>query len=339
MTQSKMSKLLRCGFAYDCHYNKKIRPIKMGSALMFGVAIDEGLNAMVLDNKADVMTIYRDKTNQPEYKVGRVAYGRYDYDKYLLTSDQKATLLKQAKKMGYKGDDLDELFMYLWEKGDDRNLKNDTMLDALCRASLEAKAEIIFQAYLEQVIPQIKKVHAVQKESVAGILDLKIDWKKKGNTVIADNKTSAMQYEDDAMDNAVQLILYAIEENVDKGLFIVIPKKIDINFNKTCKKCNKPNTGSHKTCADEVDGVRCHGEWKTDIKKSITIQFVEGDITESMKKRAVEIRDGIQKIVDTKAFVCNFANCNSQFGKPCDYKQLYWNDSMEGLEDQSKKGK
>lgn len=333
LTKSKMERYLRCPFSYDCHYNKKIRPFKTGSALMFGVGLDEAFNSLLLKDGQDPMEVYNNKTL--EHKVGTVDYGKYDYDKYLLSYQDKEKALAYCKELGYKGEDVDELWNELYDK-EKLNPKHEKAMDYLGRLGLSKKAEIMIEAYKEQVLPRIKKVHAVQKASETGIVDLIADIDKKGNTYIIDNKTSSFEYEDNEADYSVQLTLYAIEEKINKVMFIVIPKKIDKEFTKICKDCGHKAEGSHKTCDNEVKGKRCHGEWKTTMKVNVQIQFVEAEVTETMKKRSLEIKDQVGKAIDSKNFPCNFANCGNQFGKPCEYRDLYWKGSMEGLEDQSK---
>lgn len=333
LTKSKMEKYLRCPFSYDCHYNKKIRPRKLGSALMFGVGLDEAFNSLLLKDGRNPNEVYEASTKN--YKVGSIDYGKYDYDKYLLNYEEKDKALEYCKTLGYKGEDVDELWDELYDK-EKLNPKHEKAMDYLARLSLSKKAEIMIKAYKEQVLPRIKKVHAVQKTSETGIVDLVADIDKIGNTYVIDNKTSSQEYEDNEADYSVQLTLYAIEEKINKVMFIVIPKKIDKDFTKICKKCGHKATGSHKTCDKEVKGERCHGEWKTTMKVNVQIQFVEAEVTETMKKRSLEIKDQVGKAIEAKHFPCNFANCSNQFGRPCEYRELYWKGDLTGLEDQSK---
>lgn len=330
LTKSKMEKYLRCGFAYDCHYNKKIRPIKTGSALMFGIGIDDGLNELLKKTKINPMDAY--KAACEKFPLGTVEVSKYDYDKYLLDYKDKESMLKECKKIGYKGkDSVDDLFKSLWDK-EKRSEKQEQVLDYLARKSLEKKAEIIFDAYKEQILPKIKKVHSVQKTSETGIIDLVADWETKGNTYVVDNKTASSDYEIDAADYSVQLILYAIEENINKVMFIVIPKRIDVKFTKTCTVCGAVCQSQHRSCAEnDAEGKRCGGKFNTVIDKNIEIKVIKAEVTEEMKRRTLEIKAGVQKQIDSKVFICNFANCGNQFGKPCEYRDLYWKGDMTGL--------
>ncbi len=302
LTKSKMEKLLRCPFAYDCHYNKKIRPLKSGSALMFGIAIDEGLNALLKNYEVDPMIYYKRSTEK--HSVESVDWSRYDYDRHIIKSEDRKVMLKALKEFGYKGNDIDELWITLF-KLKKKSKNQEKALDYIGRYSLQIKAKVMFDSYIEQVLPRIKKVHAIQKQTENGILDAILDYEDEDgvDTYITDNKTASMAYDEKEAETSVQMIGYAIDEKIDKMLYIVIPKKIVV----------------------------------TKKRMYVKIQFVKANVTEQMKKRATDIKAGVQKIIDTEAYICNFTQCNNQFGKSCQYKDLYWKGSMDGLEDQSKK--
>lgn len=330
LTQSKMSKFLRCPFSYDCHYNKKIRPIKDGSALMFGIAIDDMLNGLLLgESKERCHEIFKETITR--YELGSVVISSKDFDDDIINDRRRDVAQKFLKKKFKIDKPMKIMFKEIYDKQKDKKKltkQEEKIIDYIARVSLFSKSEIILDAYEEQVMPRIKKVHAVQKSSKQGILDLKADIDKIGNTHIVDNKTSVSEYDEKATDNSVQLILYAVEEKCNKVMFIVIPKVM--KKKKVCKVCNKECNTQHKTCNETVNGKRCHGEFT--YTPYIDIQFVPGKVTKKMRERAKEIQDGIEKLIESEQFVCNFANCNNQFGRPCDYKELYWKGDMSNLE-------
>lgn len=334
LTKSKMEKYLRCGFAYDQHYNKKCRPIKDGSALMFGIAIDDMLNALLLgEEKEKCLKLFKEVISR--YPLGSIIISKTDFDNDIIPDKRRETAQNYLKTKFKISKPMKEVFNEIYEKQKDKKKltkKEEKVIDYIARVSLITKSEIILDAYEEQIIPHIKKVHAVQKASEQGILDLKADWDKKGNTYIIDNKTAGKEYEEKAADYSVQLILYAIEEECDQIMFIVIPKNISKNTTKTCKSCGAECNTRHQKCNEQIDGKRCNGEFDIKVDLYIEIQIVKAKVTEQMKVRAKEIQSGIQKMIDSKQFVCNFANCDNQFGKPCQYRELYWKNSMEGLE-------
>ena len=335
MSKSKMEKFLRCPFSYDQHYNKRVRPCKVGSALIFGIGIDSGLNEMLAASKTDPVKAFRDSIEQ--FPLGKMTVGRYDYDKDLLTDKDKETALTYCKSLGYKGDDPDGLFKELMEK-EKLSKKQEQAVDYLARVSFAAKARILFDAYKKQIMPRIKKVLAIQKSVGAGILDLVAVW-DDDKTYVIDNKTATNEYEQDEADYSVQLTSYAIEEKIDNTMFIVLPKRIDKDFVKTCKTCGHKASSSHQTCNAETDGKRCGGEWSVKIKFSVQIQVVTGEVTELMKKRTKEIQKQVRDMTNTGNFPCNFANCGNMFGKPCEYRDLYWKGKMDGLEEVKGSGK
>lgn len=322
-----MGRFLSCPFSYEQHYIKRIRPIKTASPLFFGIGLDSGLNCLLTKSKTEPLEAYRNSVKHVE--LGMMKPGRYDYDKWLLPYKVKQEALTFLKTLGYKGKDCDELWNTLMDK-EKLSKKQEKALDFLARMSLEHKALALFEAYKKQILPKIKKVIAVQKNVGPGILDIKLVW-EDGKTYIADNKSAASEYDETQAEYDFQMTSYAIEEKVDDIMFIVLPKKIDKKFKKTCKECGKVCETQHKTCAVEVKGVRCNGQFKSEMELDIKIQVVTSQVTKMMKTRAKEIQDQVCKTIDGGNFPCNFAQCSNQYGRPCEYRDLYWKGSMEGL--------
>lgn len=322
-----MGRFLSCPFSYEQHYIKRIRPIKTRSPLFFGIGLDSGLNSLLLKSKTKPLDAYRNSVKHIE--LGMMEPSRYDYDKYLIPYQAKKDALKFLKTLGYKGNNCDELWESLLEKKK-LSKKQEKALDFLGRLSLEYKALALFDAYKEQILPKIKKVLAVQKNVGPGILDIKLVW-EDGKIYIADNKSASTEYDETQAEYDFQMTSYAIEEKVDDIMFIVLPKKIDKVWLKTCKKCNKVCKTQHQTCPVEKKKVRCAGEFKTEMKLNIVIQVVTGSVTKMMKTRTKEIQDKVCKTIEGGNFPCNFASCSNQYGRPCEYRDLYWKGSMEGL--------
>lgn len=328
LSKSAMAKYLQCPFSYEQHYIKRVRPIKVRSPLFFGIGLDAGLNSILLKSEETPLDAYRYAVKHIE--LGKMQPSRYDYDKYIITYKEKEEALKFLKTLGYKGNDCDELWNNLLDKHK-LSKKQEKALDYLARISLEKKALLLFDAYKYQIIPRIKKVLAVQKQVGPGYLDVKLVW-EDGKTYIADNKSAAIEYDENEADYDFQMTSYAIEENIDNTLFIVLPKKIDKVFNKTCKDCGKVCKTQHKTCAVEIHGKRCGGQFTTSIEFKVEIQVVKGKVTKMMKKRVKEIQDKVKATIEEGRFHCNFASCSNQYGRPCEYRDLYWKGKMDGLE-------
>lgn len=104
--------------------------------------------------------------------------------------------------------------------------------------TLRKKAYLIIDAYLEQIIPRIKKVHFVQRyvelknsagDTFIGYIDFCATW-EDGKTYIFDNKTSSIKYAADSVEKSEQLATYkealTDELKIDGAGYVVIPKHI-----------------------------------------------------------------------------------------------------------------
>lgn len=202
--------------SYYLHYYLRLRPAVVGSALVFGGAIDQGLNAL-LEKKENPEEIFLKAWSAQEINgemldlstTDKIKYSKADYDYTILTEDDMGMIGAGATKE--------------W-------------------VSLRRKGLMIIEAYREQVIPQIKEVVAVQKyvelkndngDSLIGWIDF-IATFDDGKTYICDNKTTSIKYKPDSVAQSGQLATYfeaAKDQNikVDGAAYIAIPK----NFRKS----------------------------------------------------------------------------------------------------------
>jgi hypothetical protein len=342
LSKSACATYAQCSAGYDYHYNKGIRSIKTDSPLVFGNGIDQGLNAILLKT-GDPMDAFVKEFEK--FPAGSIVPNVNDYDGELMSPEAKAFMLESIRQYGYAGDDVDGLAHTLLARikaGEELSENQHKAVDLLCRGSLGCKARLMFDAYREKVLPRITRVYNVQKPSGPGFLDATVEWSGVGK-VVMDHKTSGKAYPPDACDYSLELALYAGEEKVNNVAYVVLMKQIRKNRVKTCEICGHIGTGSHKTCdaitdvTDDGRGAkRCGGEWTVTILPEADIQVVHGEITPRALEVAAEVQTQIQKAVDEKIFFCNFAQCNSQFGKQCKYKRLHWHGDMTGLEVKSK---
>ena len=194
--------------SYYLHYIMRLRPIEASSSLVFGSAVDSGINSLLIDLRdGREPSVARAKaafdTEFETIKATEIKYSKADFDSSLLT---------------------------------DFELVNGRQ-DVLTKLSLTRKGHLILDAYAEQVLPKLEKVLLVQHEialtnelgdSLIGVVDLvaQID----GKTYILDNKTSSIKYSEDAASISEQLGTYfeALKDEfkLDGVGFIVIPKNI-----------------------------------------------------------------------------------------------------------------
>ena len=202
-----------------------------------------------------------------------------------------------------------------------------------CWLSLRRKTPYLIKAYYEQLMPQIKRVIEVQKkieieDSSGNILNGYVDFiceLQDGTIVVADNKTSSIEYEEDSVETSSQLAKYKFilntekyGYNIEKAAYFVMSKKL--TKEKTCKKCGHVASSNHKTCNAEVDGVRCHGEW--DKKYTVDTQLIVQEIPEHFEELVMQNTDEIMECIEKKVFPRNLSNCINRYGKACDYYNI-----------------
>lgn len=194
--------------SYFLHYHLRLRPIETGSALIFGSALDAGLNSL-LEAKRDGKDIDVDKAIIEFTRVFKtvdpnsIKYSKADGDATSLPSD------------------------FLFE--------NENPIYPLPWHCLMFKGHILIQEYATQVLPRIEKVLEVQKtislknelgDEFTGIIDFvaQID----GKIYICDNKSSSIKYAEDSVGESGQLATYyeAMKDEYDLAgaCFVVIPK-------------------------------------------------------------------------------------------------------------------
>jgi hypothetical protein len=301
----------------------------LGSPLVFGNGIDAALNELLMPTGKGPMVAYAESVAKTE--LGKMVPNKNDFDPDLIDETDRAELLSQLKPLGYTGDDIDQLYNALMVK-DDLSVNQEKALDLVCRRVLQAKAQLMVDAYQKMVIPQIVKTINVQKASGPGFLDATVEWKGRGKVVV-DHKTSGRAYAEDACDYSLELALYAGEEKVDLVAYVVLIKTIKKNRVRVCEVCDATaKNGQIKSCAEEYDGERCGGPFLVTIQPEAEIQVVHGEITPRALEVATEVQSEIQRAVEEKIFFCSFNNCNNQYGQQCIYKNLHWKNDYTGFE-------
>jgi hypothetical protein len=306
LSHTSISKYLECNKKFDLHYNKKIRPINIKSALIFGGCLDSGLNLLfegktIEDAKKAFFTKWSIYENNP-----LVMYSKSDLDENLL-----------------KAFNLESYHNRSW-------------------ASLLCKGELMIEACSREIIPNVKEVIAVQKkitfkndagDEIAGTLDVIIK-SKDDKTYLMDNKSSSIKYESDSPKKSQQLVLYYYIEKdtikIDEVGFFVFSKKINMNKLNTCNKCGFKSKTSHKTCNAETDGKRCNGDWITTFDPVCEVDIITNVVDSEDENRVINDIDRANEGIKNEEFEPNFSACEGIYGK-CEYYNYCHGDSMEGL--------
>jgi CRISPR/Cas system-associated exonuclease Cas4 (RecB family) len=188
LSHTAKEKYLNCPLSYYMHYQLNLREEIVGSALPFGIAIDEAQGTMLEGKQLkDVLEQFEKLWESPKIN-GQILKG------------------SQTNKIRFS-------------KADAKEGLGDTPWENMLE-----KGKLLLEAYYEEIMPQIKDVLAVQQvvnvkndsgDSIFGLADMIVKW-KDGRNVLVDNKTASKKYKEDAItnldgpeqDKAKQLALY-----------------------------------------------------------------------------------------------------------------------------------
>lgn len=358
LSHSSVKCYSECARKYELRYVKKYRAKTTSGALLFGSAIDQALNELLVNkNVAEAKKIF-DKSFRFNFinKVGHylpeatlVTYAKSDFDEDLLTNeDIKKFNEKQYEWNIYLSKTIGEVVTLLQAKKAESgfNSLSEEEKKALNLANwlcLYRKGHIMIDSYAKDVLPRIKSVLAVQKQvevensdgdKLIGYIDLIVEM-HDGKRYVMDNKTSSIEYEKTSGQHSQQLILYyhitKEEYKLDGVGFIVMMKHILKNKVKVCSKCQYDGSGGrHKTCANEVDGKRCGGEWNETINPEARIEWITNSVPEAAESLVMETFDEANYGIKTGHFPPNLSACyNGPF--ICEMAKYCWQGSKEDI--------
>jgi len=312
----------QCSEKYRLRYREKLTSEKIPSPLFFGTAIDAAVELLLLQKKVDLTqeeldlllnedaySIFdktmREQNGQLLERNPNCEYFYSDFDFSLFLEED----IKYLNKAYPSIDDLDEFFKYCKrELKINGTLKKGTRIayNNIAWLSLYRKGEKMIQAYEKNLIPEIKEVFDIQKEvnlknesgdKLRGKIDFIASFKDSPDErYIVDNKTSSQAYKDDSVANSVQLAIYCEAENCNRAAYAVMEKKMRV----------KEPRARTQLIKDEVSD-----EHKQKVFDKIEKQL--NNISEDHFHKKDSPKD------------CHF------FGKPCEFFNLCWHGSMDGL--------
>jgi hypothetical protein len=361
LSHSAAQRFQSCGESYRLHYIEKLRSKYQSAALIFGSALDHAINALLKKDKKTPEDVFMYNWRFAEIAGNReylpdspkIVYSNTDFDKDLLTQEDYTELEKKTAL--HTKEDILEYYKKLsdlkkslsWDK---MSIDDKKMYNAYNWLSLRRKALLMITAYKTDVLPKIKKIHAVQrfvdlqnddKDKIIGYIDLICEWENEGN-VIFDLKTSSIDYDEGSVLTSPQLTLYmnavGHEYSTRKCGFIVLKKQILKNRKKICSVCSfNGSSGRHKTCSNEINGVRCGGEYLETISPQVSIQIQIDSIPERTEEIVMQNFIDINNAIKEKTFVRNFSSCMRPWG-PCEFRKIcFFNDYSEVTKSSDKK--
>lgn len=317
LSHSSVTMYNDCSKKYDLYYNQRIRSKKVRSALLFGKALDAGLNALLEGkNLGEAEGIFLKNWNHTEINGEKIN-------------------VYQSELVSYSKSDTDEELLE-WA-GMPETLENKAW------SSLLLKGELMLQSYHKHFMPLVEKVIALQKQitlknaegdEIVGFVDLIVQF-KDGSTYLLDNKSSSVKYSDESPRESQQLVLYYYIEKDNIKLngigFPVLNKNINKNRKKICSRCNHDGSkGRHLTCNNEINGKRCGGKWNVSINPEADFTLILNTVTPEDEERVINSFDLANEGISKGEFKENYNACIGKYGK-CEYYNYCHGGSAEGL--------
>ena len=359
LSHSSVTKHQHCGEAWRLHYIEGLRPVRTHAALLFGTAVGNGIEA--IDLGKDGYTVFNAFwQNQYLNKVQTdlpfcidIVYAESDFDKDLFMME-----FNEADFTNFNMNDVIQAVQYKEEKGYE-NCPDEIkeLANYGYWVTLKVKGRLMLDAYIRDIKPKIKKVYSTQEavelenehgDMVVMYLDKVVDFEGYDKPVILDDKTAAREYKEESAIYSPQLTLYVNGVGEKYGTryagFIVLSKIEIKNKVKICKTCQyNGSEGSHKTCPAEYQqtvetkkglvtkDVRCNGEWDVTMNPKVNTQVIIDEIPIETENLVMENIENINSSIKNGIFTKNLSSCLSSFGKPCDFINLCYRGSMQGL--------
>ena len=251
---SRLERFKQCSESYRLSVEERLSGIKINSPLFFGSAIDAAVELFLLKKKEDLtekeltLTLTEDaysmfdKTMREQNGVllernPLCDYFASDFDPALLQIDDLKLLQKQYPSI------VD--FFQFWEVSNktiqarrELNASDRVLFNHMNWLSLYRKGELMLAAYETEILPQIHKVYAIQKEiqlknEAGDELNGKVDFiasftDEPDKIYIVDLKTSSKPYTEAAVEESIQLVIYCEAEGIPNASYAVLQKKIRV---------------------------------------------------------------------------------------------------------------
>lgn len=346
---SKISSYSICGERYRLGYVEGYREKWSRASLLFGSAIDDALNSLLVNRDLTLAKQVFDKKWSFQWINGKlsavrdhedVVYAKADFDKDFVTLTPEDeirfnSIVEAKEKLKWEEVELEDRKFY--------NIQN--------WESLRAKGMIILESYYHKVLPQFISVTAVQHkaeminaagDSIVQYLDF-IATLQDGSVVLMDNKTTSKMdyYDDDSPATSPQLISYYFNNREEFGInavgFVVMLKQIIKNKVKTCTLCNTvaEEGARHKTCAVEttpgVKKSRCNGEFIVTMNPEAAIKIFVSPVSEAAENLVLTAFDEANNGIENKQWYRNLTVCKNIYGSPCEFFNICWKGDYSGV--------
>lgn len=326
----------RCPEMFRLQYVLGVQAREEGASLVFGIALDNAINKLLLAIKNNnpipsaesIKQIFvesekgwRQALNNPKYK-----YTKADFDAKVLKQEDWTLINHFEKELGVSLEQARKAFN---QKAFKRMSQQEDLL--YCKAawlSMKNKGFLMIEAFIKDILPQITEVISLQhkiegrvgESKLVGYIDLICKLKQYDKPVVIDLKTAAMSYDNDSVYLSEQLILYLLyagkQLNTTLAGFCVLLKGISSNI--FCSICGQKKTTQHKTCNAVINGVRCNGEW-SEVPIALT-QLLINNISEDIQQKFAADLANLTSLMESGLYYMNRDSCKD-FGL-CKYYGL-----------------
>lgn len=354
-SHSQSQTYIQCPQHWKNRYKEGLTSKTDGAALAFGSAMDKAVELILTKKpraeyepafeKLFYSTVDRSQNYVPIFDSKIIEYYASDFDEYVLTEEDRDSLdvwqkdLKLTKWASTGVNAFKEIAKV--EKNPHRELHQDakTFYNRACWLSLKRKGLMLLNAFEEQFMPKVTKVHDIQKyihlkddstgDKIIGYIDFVAEIEGYDKPIIFDLKTSSRAYNQSKIEQSDQLTLYiAMEGNsyeTDLVGYVVLVKNIKRVETATCNKCGHTKVSSHKTCNNEVNGKRCGGTWDESFTLAPEVQVMVQSKSEEQVRIALEDQANIVEAMKRNIIYRNTAKCSDWYGGKCPYYDVCWN--------------
>lgn len=329
ISHSAKETYLQCPQKYYLHYIRKLRSPIAGSPLFAGSAFDDAVSVALLglkkeltdeekelvkldphttlDNQFTTMQLNGESVYLPTYKYAK--YFSTDYEPDLLEEEDMIMIRNIADLKNMAISNLDEAKLFVEEcKTILKNVKkleedDQIVYNCIVWCSLRRKLHFLLDKYIEDVLPLLSEVTAVQKKvsledgdhSLIGYIDFKAYFKDEPDIEYTiDNKLASKPYPKDAVEVSPQLATYTEHEESNFGAFIVTEKKL------------RKKNPRHR------------------------IQILRGQVQEETYEDTFDSYGEVINNIEDKNFEHNFEDQCFHFGSKCPYYD-YCRDGTKGI--------
>jgi hypothetical protein len=355
---SQNNTYITCPQHWKYSYIDKLKSEKEGASLYFGSAVDAAAMEMLkgAHNWLQVFndrwfSVIQNKTVMQVYDNPNVVYSYNDFDEHLFSSADKQQLTTYLTELGLndKVDPIEYHKDLVKRKKNPYKTISDEELKYFNRVSwlsLKLKGAILLNSFNTQFMPRVKKVIATQQfakiedpnsgDVINGYIDMVLEIDGYDKPIIFDLKTAGQPYTKEQIDLTEQLTLYAAmkahEYQTDLVGYVVLCKSIPKDIVNNCSKCNHLQDGRHKTCNNDINGVRCNGSW---VEAKVLRPEVQVLIEKKTPEQINDLLVGYGNIIDAMKMGIVYKNtskCKSWFGGACPFYNLCHGDgNTKGL--------